>query len=198
MIKPLTEWVLNEACSQAIAWKKAGLPALRMAVNISPSHFLDQDILSLIKSTIDKTGMQPSELKLEVTESVAQTDQQNLTIFKELKGLGILLAIDDFGTGYSSFSSLKHLEVDYLKIDKYFVDDIDTDRETMLLVGSMIEMGHNLGYGIIAEGIEQKRQLAMLKKLGCETAQGYLFSKPVCADKIPALLAGGEPLVETA
>ncbi len=199
MIKPLTEWVLKEACSQAITWTKAGLPAMRIAVNISPSHFLDRDILSLIERTIDETGMQPSELKLEVTESVAQTDRQNLTIFKELKGLGIQLAIDDFGTGYSAFSSLKHLEVDYLKIDKYFVDDIDTDRETMLLVGSMIEMGHNLGYGIIAEGIEKEQQLTVLKNLGCETAQGFLFSKPVRADELPALLSGGRPpLVETA
>ncbi len=199
MIKPLTEWVLRTACSQAIAWKKAGFPALRIAINISPSHFLEKDIVSLIKRIIGETEMTPFELELEVTEGVVQTDQQNLSIFQELKSLGILLAIDDFGTGYSSFSSLKHLEVDYLKIDKYFIDDITSDKETMLLVRSMIEMGHNLGHGIIAEGIETQQQLEVLKKLGCETAQGYLFSKPVSADEVPELLTcGGLPLIETA
>ena len=135
--------------------------------------------------------MTPFELELEVTEGVVQTEKQNLAIFQELKSLGIQLAIDDFGTGYSSFSSLKHLEVDCLKIDKYFVDDITTDKDTMLLVRSMVEMGHNLGHGIVAEGVETRQQLEMLEELGCETAQGYLFSRPVAADQIPGLLGSG-------
>ena len=188
MIKPLTEWVLKTACNQAVAWKKEGLPAIRMAVNISPIHFLDKDFVSLIKRVIDETGMAPAELELEVTESVVQTDQQNLSIFRDLKDLGVLLAIDDFGTGYSSFASLKHLTVDCLKIDKYFIDDMLVDHKSQLLVSSMIEMGHNLAYGIIAEGVETEEQCQMLQKLGCETAQGYLFSKPVSADKISKLL----------
>ena len=190
MIKPLTEWVLNTACSQAIIWKKAGLPAMHMAVNISPSHFLDKDIVSLIKCVIDKTGMLPAELELEVTESVVQTDKKNLAVFKDLKDLGILLAIDDFGTGYSSFASLKHIHVDYLKIDKYFIDDMHSDKKTLHLICSMIEMGHNLGYEIIAEGVETSEQFNMLKKLDCDTAQGYLFSKPVSATEISKLLKG--------
>ena len=188
MIKPLTEWVLSTACSQTITWKKAGLPALHMAVNISPSHFLDKDIVSLIKRVIDETGMVPAELELEVTESVVQTDQKNLSVFQDLKDLGVLLAIDDFGTGYSSFASLKHLKVDYLKIDKYFIDDMLNDKKTLLLISSMIEMGHNLGHEIIAEGVETSEQFNMLKKLDCGTAQGYLFSKPVTANEISKLL----------
>ncbi|MBE9043137.1 EAL domain-containing protein [Pleurocapsales cyanobacterium LEGE 10410] len=188
MIQPLTKWVLKTACNQAIAWKKAGLPAMRMAVNISPIHFLDRDFVSLIKRVIDETGMVPSELELEVTENVVQTDRQNLSIFQELKDLGILLAIDDFGTGYSSFASLKHLTVDYLKIDKHFIDDMLADRKSKILIGSMIEMGHNLGYEIIAEGVETAEQCHTLQKLGCETAQGYLFSKPVSSDEISKLL----------
>jgi len=199
MIKPLTEWVLKSACRQAVSWTQMGLPALRMTVNISPSHFLDRDIVSLIKRTVDETGMTPLELELEVTEGVVQTEKRNLAIFQELKSLGIQLAIDDFGTGYSSFSSLKHLEVDCLKVDKYFVDDITTDKDTMLLVRSMIEMGHNLGHGIVAEGVEMQQQLEILEKLGCETAQGYLFSRPVPADQIPELLtSGGFPPISTA
>ena len=191
MIKPLTEWVLNTACSQALAWKKIGLPAITMAVNISPSHFLDKDIVTLVKSVIDKTGMVPAELELEVTENVVQTDQNNLAAFKDLKELGILVAMDDFGTGYSSFASLKHLEVDYLKIDKYFIDDILNDSKTQMLVSSMIEMGHNLGHNIIVEGVETIEQLNLLKKLNCETVQGNLFSKPVNANEILKLLKEG-------
>ena len=187
MIKPLTEWVLKTACNQAVAWKKAGLPAIRMAVNISPVHFLDKDFVSLIKRVIDETGMVPSELELEVTESVVQTDQQNLSIFRELKDLGVLLAIDDFGTGYSSFASLKHLAVDCLKIDKYFIDDMLTNRKSKVLIGSMIKMGHNLEHEIIAEGVETASQCHTLQKLGCGTVQGYLFSKPVSSDEISKL-----------
>ena len=188
MIKPLTEWVLNTACSQAIAWKKAGFSTLHMAVNISPIHFLDKDLVSLIKRVINETGMIPSELELEVTEGVVQTDPKNLSVFQDLKDLGVLLAIDDFGTGYSSFASLNHLKVDYLKIDKYFIDDMLNDKKTLLLISSMIEIGHNLGHEIIAEGVETSEQCNMLKKLDCETAQGYLFSKPVTANEISKLL----------
>ena len=192
MIKRLTEWVLKAACTQAVSWKKAGFPAMRIAINISAIHFLDNDFVPLIKRVINDTGMTTTELELEVTESVVQTSQENLAIFKKLKELGVLLAIDDFGTGYSSFASLKHLNVDFLKIDKYFIDDMLTDKKTQLLVGSMIEMGHNLGYKIIAEGIEKPEQFSMLKKLGCETAQGYLFSKPVSAGEVSKLLRDTE------
>lgn len=188
MIKPLTEWVLNTACKQSIEWQKAGFPALKIAVNISPSHFLDNDIVSLIKHVLNETGIAPSELRLEVTEGAIQTNEKNLSIFQELKELGILLAIDDFGTGYSSFASLKHLKVDSLKIDKYFIDDMLNDKKTLLLISSMIEMGHSLKYEIIAEGVETLKQFNALKKLGCETVQGYLFSKPVSANEISKLL----------
>jgi|GEM_PF-131906 len=188
MIKPLTEWVLLTACNQAVTWKNAGFPALRMAVNISPSHFLDKDFVSLIKHVIDETGMVPAELELEVTENVVQTNQANLSIFRELKDLGVLLAIDDFGTGYSSFASLKHLTVDYLKIDKYFIHDMFVNHKSQLLIGSMIEMGHNLEHEIIAEGVETVEQYNLLRELNCEIAQGYLFSKPVNADEISKFL----------
>src|SRR5690606_24087386 len=156
--------------------------------NISPTLFLDKELVSLIKHIITETGIASSELELEVTEGVVQTDPRNLSIFQDLKDLGVLLTIDDFGTGYSSFASLKHLKVDFLKIDKYFVDDMLVDEKALTLISSMIEMGHKLGYGIIAEGVETIEQLNILKNLGCETVQGYLFSKPVSAGKISKLL----------
>ena len=188
MIKPLTEWVLRTACNQAIAWKKAGLPEIQMAVNISPVHFLDPDFVSFIRQILAETQIIPSNLELEVTERVVQTDPQNLSIFRELKKLGVALAIDDFGTGYSSFASLKHITIDCLKIDKYFIDDMLSDRKSHILVSSMIEMGLNLNYEIIAEGVETVDQCNKLHTLGCETAQGYLFSRPENPDIIAKLL----------
>ncbi|MEW8689523.1 MAG: EAL domain-containing protein [Candidatus Thiodiazotropha endolucinida] len=188
MIKPLTEWVLRTACNHAVACRKAGLPAVRMAVNISPSHFLDKDFVSLINRVIEETGMIPTELELEVTENVVQTNPENLNVFRELKDLGVLIAIDDFGVGYSSFASLKHLTADYLKIDRHFVNDMLSDDETQLLIASMIDLGHKLQHRIIAEGVETADQFDVLNNLGCDTAQGYLFSKPVDADEIRQIL----------
>ena len=191
MIKSLTEWILRTACNQAVAWKNGGLPALRVSINISPSHFLDRDFVLLIKHVIDETGMVPAELELEVAENVVQTDKKNLSVFQDLKELGVLIAIDDFGTGYSSFASLKHLTADCLKNDKYFINDMLTDNTSKILVGSMIDLGHNLEHEIIAEGVETVEQCYMLKSLDCETAQGYLFSKPISADEISKLLDHG-------
>ncbi|NEQ50768.1 MAG: EAL domain-containing protein [Leptolyngbya sp. SIO3F4] len=188
MIEPLTEWVLRTACNQAVTWKKAGLPSMRMAVNISPVHFLDKDFVSLIERVLHETGMVPSELELEVTESVVQTDEKNLSTFQDLRNLGVQVAIDDFGTGYSSFASLKHLTIDCLKIDRYFISDMLDDNKSTLLIGSMIEMCRNLEHKIIAEGVETSEQYHTLQEFGCETAQGFLFSKPVSANEISNLL----------
>ena len=132
--------------------------------------------------------MVPSELELEITESIVQTDQQNLSTFQILKELGVLLTIDDFGTGYSSFASLKHLTIDCLKIDKYFIQDMLADNKSKNLVGSMIEMCRNLEYEVIAEGVERTEQCHLLQSLGCEIAQGFLFSHPVNSDEIFQLL----------
>jgi diguanylate cyclase (GGDEF)-like protein/PAS domain S-box-containing protein len=190
MIKPLTEWVLRTACNQLVAWKEAGFHQLRMAVNISPSLFLDKGFVLLVKRILDEVGIAPAELELEVTEGIVQTDPRNLTVFQDLKDLGMLLSIDDFGTGYSSFASLKHLQADYLKIDRYFVDGVQADQKTLTLVSSMIEMGRKLGYGIVAEGVETLAQLEILRSLNCEIVQGYLFSKPAAASSISELLNG--------
>jgi len=189
MIKPLTEWVLMTACKQLNLWQKQGFHAIRMAVNISPNHFLDSELVPLIKRVITETGIVSCQLELEVTEGAVQTNEKNLDVFKHLKELGILLSIDDFGTGYSSLASLKHLNVDFLKIDKYFIDDMLTDNKARILIKSMIEMGHDLGYEITAEGIEKTKQFSMLQRLGCDSAQGYLFSKPVSPIQISKLLA---------
>lgn len=188
MIKPLTEWALRTACQQLNVWKAEGHHRLCMAVNISPSLFLESEFVSLVKRIIKETYINPGQLKLEVTEGVVQTDPRNLSIFQALKELGVLLAIDDFGSGYSSFASLHHLTTDYLKIDKCFIDNMLSDDKAYTLVSTMVEMGHKLGYGIIAEGVETLEQLNILKKLDCEIVQGYLFSKPTSAAHISELL----------
>jgi len=190
MIKQLTEWVMHEACTQGVKWQQSGFTDLRVAINISPTHLSDIDFLLLLKKEIELTGMYSQCLELEITESVVQTNHEDFSIFQSLKDLGVLLAIDDFGSGYSSFASLKHLRVDYIKIDKYFINDMLTDHKTNLLVGSMIEMGHNLGYKVIAEGVETVEQFNALKTLNCDIAQGFLFSKPVAAQVISELLNG--------
>ena len=188
IIKELTEWVLRTACQQLVIWKKAGFSSIRMAVNIAPSHFLDSDLLPLIESVIKDTGIMPGDLELEVSEGVVQTNHEHLTVFRHLKELGVLLAIDDFGIGYSSLASLKHLHIDFLKIDKYFIDEMFVDKKAKLLLSSMIEMGHNMGHQVTAEGVETKEQFDMLQSLGCDSAQGYLFSRPASAEKILTLL----------
>ncbi|UGA53649.1 bifunctional diguanylate cyclase/phosphodiesterase [Vibrio sp. VB16] len=187
MMKQLTEFVLNRACSQVSDWRKTGFTNIRVAVNISPTHFLDAEFVPMVRKVLSDTHIPPSSLELEVTESVVQTKDKYLSVFKQLRTLGVLMAIDDFGTGYSSFASLRHLSVDCLKIDKYFLDDYE-DRKTELLIGSMIEMAHSLEYNVVAEGVEHVEQLNLLKKLGCDLAQGYLFSKPLRPEAIYELL----------
>ncbi len=193
MIKPLTDWVLCTACQQAVDWRNDTGHSLRMAVNISPGLFLNSDLVHSVQQALDESGIDPAELELEVTESVVHTDLQNLSILQELKNLGVSLAIDDFGRGYSSFASLKHLEVDCLKIDKYFIDDILAD-DTRLLVTSMAEIGHNLCHKVIAEGVEKREQFKVVREIGCESVQGFLFSKPVCASQVTKLLGQQYPV----
>lgn len=191
MINQLTEYVLHKACSQAVRWRELGHPVARVAVNISADHFLEEDFIPLIQRIVGEIDLGSIELELEVTESVIQTKPKNVSVLQSLKEFGIRLAIDDFGTGYSSFASLKHIAVDILKIDKYFIDDILCDNKSKNLVESMIVMAHNLGYKVVAEGVETVEQAQALKKLKCDIAQGYLISKPSSPERISKLLIGG-------
>lgn len=188
MIKPLTNWVMSNVCRQLVDWKASCAPDIQLSVNMSASYFLDPDIITLISHTVDETGVSPADLVFEVTESAVQANPENLAVFQVLKSQGIKLAIDDFGMGYSSFASLKHLQVDCLKIDRYFIEDMASDEQSAILVRSMIALGRDLGHDVVAEGVETDEQLGMLKEMGCITAQGFLFSKPLPADEMTALL----------
>ena len=188
VIKQLTESVISAACQQAVLWRKTEHPELRMSVNISPCYFRDKNIVRYIEQVLDETGLDPKGLELEITESLVQIDQRNLDIIQELSALGVKLSIDDFGTGYSSFASLKYLKTDRLKIDKSFIDGMFLDEKISLLLSSMIQMGHNLGQEIVAEGIEFPEQVERLKGFGCEFVQGNMFSPPQDPESITKLL----------
>lgn len=178
VIRQLTEHVLKTACTQAVNWKKNTGHDIRLAINVSADHFSDTKFVSLVSNILNQSGMNPANLELEVTETAIQTASDNLDIFKDLKKLGVRIALDDFGTGYSSFASLKHLDIDILKIDKYFVDDISTDSQARCLVDSMIKMAHELGYEVVAEGVINEQQAHVLEQLGADIVQGYFFAEP--------------------
>ncbi len=188
MIHALGRWVLDEACSQLQHWHGQGVEGLRMAVNISPLHFREPELLATVAEVLERTGVSPDCLELEITESVVQTNGGDFDMFLRLRELGVAIAIDDFGTGYSSLGSLKSLPVDCLKIDRLFVTDLLSDDRAPLLLGTIINVAHALGHRVVAEGVEERAQLDVLKRVGCDLVQGYYLSRPVEADKIPGLV----------
>jgi diguanylate cyclase (GGDEF)-like protein len=186
LIKELGIWVLQTVCQQILQWRQEGLPFLQVAVNIAPSHFHDPSLLITIQKLLQETGIPSNCIELEITESALQT-AGSLQVFSQLRDLGIKIALDDFGTGYSCLASLKQIPLDYLKVDKVFVDDIFNNTQTALLLGTIIGLADALGYRVVAEGVETKDQAIFMKGLGCDILQGYLFSRPVSCDQIPQL-----------
>ena len=190
LIVPIGEWVLREACRHAMEWRKGGLPDLVVAVNLSAVQFQRGDIELAIATALDESGLDPVCLELEITESILIQDVENvLATVKRLKLLGIKLAIDDFGTGYSSLSYLKRFDVDELKIDQSFVRDLPTDPDDVAIVRAIIEMAHSLGLKTVAEGVETAEMLSILRRFGCDKAQGYYFARPMPAGEFSVYLS---------
>ncbi|MCJ8205576.1 GGDEF and EAL domain-containing protein [Pseudomonas sp. RGM2987] len=180
LIVPLSQWVLQEACQQAVKWQAQGMRPLYLSVNVSTIDFRQRGFVEGIARTLKETGLDPTQLELEITESVLmQNIDTTVAILKAIKQLGIRLAIDDFGTGYSSLSYLQKFPVDVLKIDQSFVGDLSIDSNDAKLVSTIISLGRSLNLHIIAEGVETLEQLEFLKRHQCEEAQGYYFSKAV-------------------
>jgi diguanylate cyclase (GGDEF)-like protein/PAS domain S-box-containing protein len=178
LIIRLGEWVLLNACREWLLMEAAGMPSLRLAVNLSTRQFRDLNLLDMIKNVLDKTGFNPKQLELEITETMLVDHIDHvIEVLGQLKKLGISITIDDFGTGYSSLSYLKRLPIDMLKVDKSFVMDIPEDKDDMEISAAVIAMAHKLKLQVVAEGVETKAQWDFLKKNNCDIGQGYLFSK---------------------
>jgi predicted signal transduction protein with EAL and GGDEF domain len=189
------QWVLQAACRQICAWNLQFpcTPAFTIAVNISAKQFAQPDLVSQIGQVLSETGLAPEILRLELTESLTMRDEERTTrILGELKKLGVRLCIDDFGTGYSSLSYLRRFALDILKIDRSFVTDMLNNSESQEIVKTILSLGANLRMKVIAEGVETFEQMTMLKSLGCEFAQGYLFSRPVNSAALSQTLVRAE------
>jgi diguanylate cyclase (GGDEF)-like protein len=184
MIRFLTAWVLRSALWQLRAWKQCGLE-LDVAVNVSPTDLADPSFADCLIQVLAETGADSRRLVLEVTESAAMKDLSNtLRVMEQLRVLGIRFSIDDFGTGYSSLSHLKRLPVDEIKIDRSFIQELETRPDDEVIVRSTINLGHALGLKVVAEGVELPASFEALKRLGCDLAQGYLVSRPLSASDL--------------
>ncbi|NOQ15552.1 MAG: EAL domain-containing protein [Methyloprofundus sp.] len=192
LINPIGKWVLQEACRQNKAWQDQGLIAVQVAVNLSAVQFRQHNLLEIVKEALSKSGLKPCFLELELTEGLLMDCSEfNITLLREFRQLGVELSIDDFGTGYSSLSYLKRFPINKLKIDRSFCMDLPKDRDNASITSAIISLGHDLGLCVIAEGVEKIAQFNFLQAQQCDEIQGYLFSQPLPADEMQALLRKG-------
>jgi diguanylate cyclase (GGDEF)-like protein len=195
LIVPISEWVVLAACRQARQWEHAGLPPLKMSVNLSGRHFHYVNLPETIASALAESGMEPRHLELELTESAMMRDAAAaIRIVDRLKSLGVRLSLDDFGTGYSSLAYLSRFAIDLLKIDQSFIRDVTSNPVNASIVTATIAMAHKLGKNVIAEGVETEAQMAFLRRHDCDEIQGFFFSKPVPPDQLEAMLRDGTHL----
>jgi diguanylate cyclase (GGDEF)-like protein len=189
LILPIGEWVLRTACAQAKVWHDEGLLSGVVAVNVSSVQLVQSDFPALVATVLRETGLPPEMLELEVTESLVMEEGNHAEpIFAELKRIGVSLAIDDFGTGYSNFARLREFSVDRLKIDRSFIDRIQSHVDDRVLVSTIIKMAQALGLSVVAEGVEDFSQLLHLQDEKCDQAQGFLLSRPLCVLDMRAFL----------
>jgi diguanylate cyclase (GGDEF)-like protein len=185
LIIPIGDWVLREACRQAKEWLDNGVRIDHVAVNVSTRQFSQTKFDETVARTLNETGLPPSMLEIEITESVLMKQADaGIAMLKKLKCLGVSLSIDDFGTGYSSLAYLKQFPIDHLKIDKTFIDDVNTDNGNASIVKAVISMASNMNLQVTAEGVETNEQLDFLKAFKCGKVQGYFFSKPILAEDV--------------
>jgi diguanylate cyclase (GGDEF)-like protein len=190
LIVTIGNWVLRSACAQASAWRREYGFQPKVAVNLSIRQFYQKDLLRTIGEALGSAGLAPDALELEITESIAMSRIDVVErLLAGIRALGVELAIDDFGTGYSSLAYLKRFPVQCLKVDRAFVHDLGRDEDSAAIVRAIVALGHGLNMRIVAEGVETELQLAMLRELGCDEFQGYLFARPLDAAAVPALLA---------
>jgi diguanylate cyclase (GGDEF)-like protein len=194
LIVQVGEWVIRRAAADLKAWTDAGLKPMPVAVNLSARQFRQKDLDARIRALIAAAGIDPALLELEITESQLMEDPDHaIRVMHALRNSGTRIAIDDFGTGYSSLAYLTRLPVKSLKIDRSFVADVFSDHGDRAIVRTIIEMAHQLGFTVIAEGVETDRQAAFLRQFGCEQAQGFLFARPMPAAAVGSLITSSAP-----
>lgn len=193
LIVPIGEWVLRQACAQNKAWQDAGLPPFRLAVNISPRQFQDENLFAVVESALEQAGLEPKWLELEITEGVFIEDISTMSArLEQFRELGVGLSIDDFGTGFSSLSYLTRLPVHRFKIDRSFVKNLSTDRNDEAIVKAVVNLAHSLDLKVVAEGVETSRHLEHLRRLNCDEVQGYYFSRPLPASEFAEWVSAHE------
>ena len=199
LIVPLGSWVLREACRQWKRWEEFGTPTPRISVNLSTRQLGQPDLVDVVVDVLDETGMDPSRLSLEITESTVLDDTESaLGTLEALKGQGVRISLDDFGTGYASLALLKRLPVDELKVDRSFVTGLGRDPQDSPIVSTVVSLAAALGLVAIAEGVETTTQVEELRRVGCRYAQGYYFARPQPAERMTRLLGGRLDVVDGA
>ena len=194
LIVPISEWVLEQACAQSVAWQRAAKVPIPISINLSPILIERGNIVDQVTHVLRKTGLKPEYLELEITESgVMRNVEQSMSVLEQLKSLGVRISIDDFGTGYSSLSYLKRFPIDTLKIDRSFVRDISADKESADIVKAIITLGHNLNMNVLAEGVETEDEYRFLREHSCDEMQGYLRGRPVSPVNFLKLLQDIKP-----
>jgi EAL domain-containing protein (putative c-di-GMP-specific phosphodiesterase class I) len=194
LIEPLTRYVLNEALRQVHIWDSQGL-RMGVAVNLSVRNLLDNNFPKEVQQLLHKWSVNPVRLELEITESSIMADPEKATdILTRLHNLGVRLSVDDFGTGYSSLSALKRLPINAIKIDKSFVLNMANDENDLFIVRSVIDLAHNLGAEVVAEGVETEEVVRMLRMLGCDFIQGFHSGRPTAVEEVRWLLGVIDPV----
>ncbi|HEY7670892.1 MAG TPA: EAL domain-containing protein [Gammaproteobacteria bacterium] len=190
LILPIGEWVMRRACRQAAEWQRSGLRPIPVSVNVSGVQFRRQDVCALAKRALEESGLDPTRLRIEITETALMSVHERAAqILEQLRGMGIGIALDDFGTGYSSLSYLKAFPLDTLKIDKSFVAEMMTDDKSASIIKAIVAMTRVLALRVVGEGVEDREQFEFLKSLGCDAVQGFYFSSAVPSERFAELLA---------
>lgn len=190
LIIKIGEWVIRTACEQAVAWKHQGYGEIRIGINLSPRQFNQPNLPELVQSIISATGITPAQVDLEITETISMKNiETTINTLNEFKKIGVHISLDDFGTGYSSLSYLQKMPIDTLKIDRAFIMNLHESETDQVFVRTIISMAHSLGMEVVAEGVENEKQLKLLHGMKCNIAQGYWFSPPVPVDKLSHFLS---------
>lgn len=193
LIHEIGLWTLNTACRQLRQWRETGQPGIRLAINLSAIQLQSPTLKSMIERTVASHGLAPSDIELELTETAAMEDRERtVTLFRELRERGFGIAIDDFGSGHSNFGYLKDLPFTKLKIDREFVEQVDTRSGSQAICKALVELGAGLGITVLAEGVERCEEVTALRRLGCQHFQGYFFARPLTAEDFTAKLGDAD------